>query len=190
MQNVEIKLDENTLERLAALNHQLYCEDMTAKGYRYGPTRDDDLRTRPLLTDYTNLPEEVKKNNREAVQSIPEKLRAVGCTLSSTRGEEYRLTPADIEILAKMEHRRYLENAVRGGWRYASQYDEDNKYNPTLVPWDTLTPVEARIEYPQIFSHLGPGPLPEKEREKDREPVRNYVNLLHRASLRIVKKHD
>jgi hypothetical protein len=186
----EYTFTPGTLERLAALNHQLYCEAMTARGFKYGPVRDDTLHTRPLLTDYANLPEEAKQNNREAVQNITENLRAVGCTLSSGVEDEYTLTPADIEIMAKLEHRRYLENAIRNGWCYGPQFDADKKFNPTLVPWEVLSPSQLRQEFPDLYTKLGPGPLPEAERQKDREPVSHYPMLLKRAGLVIVKDHD
>lgn len=183
-------LDENTLERLAALNHQLYVEDMVARGYHYGPVRDDVLHTRPLLTDYANLPEEAKQNNREAVQSIPEKLHAVGCSISSSSAQEYTLTPADIEIMARLEHCRYLENAIRNNWRYGKDFNAALKFNPTLVPWDALSPSQLQQEFPNCYTKLGPGPLSEEERQKDREPVKSYAVLLKRAGFVIVKDHD
>jgi hypothetical protein len=178
------------LELLAALNHQLYCEAMTARGFKYGPVRDDTLHTRPLLTDYANLPEEAKQNNREAVQNITENLHAVGCTLSSAPADEYSLMPADIEVMAKLEHRRYVENAIHYGWRYGPQFDADKKLNPTLVPWEALNPSQLQEEFPDLYTKLGPGPLPEAERQKDREPVSYYPILLKRAGLVIVKVHD
>ena len=186
----EFTLDENTLERLAALNHQIYCEMMTANGYRYGPVRDDTLRTRPLLTDYANLPDENKQSNREVVRSIPEKLHAVGCVITPNREETYSLTSEDIEVMARLEHKRYVDEMLRSGWRFGPQFNNEMKENPTLVPWEALSSSQAQQEFPAYFEKIGPGPLSEEERQKDRNQVKGYITLLKRAGLSIVRAHE
>lgn len=186
----EIVLDESTIERMAAINHQIYCEMMFANGYTYGPIRDDQLRTRPLLTDYSKIPEGNKQSNRNVVISIPKKMGAINCIITSSHADAHLLKPDEIELLAEMEHERYLTEMVSAGWHYGPRFDDQTKENPTLVPWDVLTKKQAQEKYPVMFSKLGPGPLSEEEREKDRNQVKGYITLLERSGFSISKKYE
>ncbi len=184
----EIHLDEAVIERMAALNHQIYCEMMRANGYTYGPTRDDVLRTRPLLTDYAAIPETNKQSNRNVVASIPEKIHAINCIITTARSDAYLPTTEEIEFLAKMEHERYVVDMIKAGWRFGRQYNESTKENPTLIPWDQYIEGQFQEKYPEAIAKLGPGPLSEEERQKDRNQVKGYVTLLERSGFSLIKK--
>jgi hypothetical protein len=66
----EISLDGETLERLAAANHEIFCEERKKEGYVLGLERNRERKTHPLLRPWDELPESYKESNRNAVRSI------------------------------------------------------------------------------------------------------------------------
>ncbi|AWW36794.1 RyR domain-containing protein [Streptomyces cadmiisoli] len=59
------------VERLAENAHDHWGMRRLAEGWRPGPSRDDALRTHPLLVPYADLPESEKDYDRElAVETI------------------------------------------------------------------------------------------------------------------------
>ncbi len=67
------------LERMAQLEHQLWCQDRQNDGWRYalGP-KDLAARTHPHLVDWDALPEAEREKNRTAVRGIPSFLSRAG----------------------------------------------------------------------------------------------------------------
>lgn len=185
----EIILEGETLEHLAALNHTIYCEAMRADGYSYGETRDNQNKTRPLLTDYDQIPEIYKQSNRNVVRSIANKLKTIGYIMVQARSNEPPLDfpGPDLEKLAEMEHKRYLEDAIAEGWRYGPIFDEVNHLNPTLLPWEKMSEQEIQNRYSYMADKIGRETLSEEEKQKDRSQVERYPQILKRAGYAIVK---
>jgi hypothetical protein len=185
----QIVLEGQTLERLAAINHEIYCERMKAKGFTYGPVREDALKTRPLLIPYAEIPEYYQESNRNAVRSIAEKLAAIGYIMIQARSNEppFNFPGQDLERLAEMEHQRYLQDAVSTGWHYGAHYDESSKTNPTLLPWRALTAEETVQYYPNLADKIGCAELSEAEKQKDCDQILGYTEILRRAGYAIVK---
>jgi hypothetical protein len=73
---------------------------------------------------------------------------------------------SDLELLAEMEHERWMKQKLREGWEYAQETDKSRKLSPALLPWDRL---------------------PEREKEKDRDLVRGIPKILAKAGYAIVK---
>src|SRR5437588_654112 len=71
---------------------------------------------------------------------------------------------ADIEQLARMEHDRWMRDKIRDGWRYGPKRDDAARIHPLLVPWEEL---------------------PESERDKDRNPMRELPQMLARVGLEV-----
>jgi hypothetical protein len=74
-----------------------------------------------------------------------------------------------IEILAEMEHGRWVVERLLAGWTYGQIRDDQRKIRPQLISW---------------------ADLPEAEREKDRESVRKTPQKLADAGYEIVKLVD
>ncbi len=180
-------LNPETIESLAELNHQLYCEMMSRKGYAYGSVRDDNKKKHPYLVQFSELPDEVKESNRNAVKQLPEKLEKIGYVISEKTSEKNSFTADEIETLSQVEHDRFIEEKIKNGWCYEKKYDQNRKQNPILVPWDEMSKEQLAKQYPDYHQQLGPGPLLENEREKDREQARNYLSLLRKANLYLHK---
>jgi hypothetical protein len=60
-----------------------------------------------------------------------------------------------------------MDERLKDGWKYGPEKDIDKKISPVLIPW---------------------GDLPENEKEKDRNPVREMPNFLARAGFQIYRR--
>lgn len=66
------------LERLAEHSHEVWALGRIAEGWRYGPRRDDDLRTHPCLVPYGDLPDSEKRYDRAAATESLKALLKLG----------------------------------------------------------------------------------------------------------------
>ncbi len=164
----QVELEGQVLEDLAAAAHEVYCDAMRAKGYRYGPTTDDALKTCASLVPYSELPEELKEGNRANVRDIPTKLAVAGYIMLPARSNEppFNFPSEALELLAEAEHERWMQFRLDDGWSYAPHMDPAQRLHNCLVPWEKL---------------------PEEEKEKDRNLVRAVPQILARAGYAIVK---
>jgi hypothetical protein len=164
----EVELDGQMLEDLAAAAHQVYCEGMKARGYKYGPIRDDVKKTHPALVPYSELPEDLKEANRLNVRDIPTKLAVAGYIMIPARSNEppFNFPDGSLEKLAEAEHERWMQPLLQAGWAYAAETDAAKKHNNCLVAWERLA---------------------DAEKEKDRDLVRGIPVILARAGYAIIK---
>ena len=149
------------LEDLARAIHALYCAEAESEG--------DTPETNASLTSWERLPDDSRQSNLAQAGDIPNKLRALGYELAPGQGlaaSEMRISDAQLEALASREHERWAENRRRHGWVYAPERDNARKHHPLLVPWDELN---------------------EREKEKDRDTVRNLPLLVEKARFRVRK---
>ena len=150
-----------TYEILARAFHKDYVRNERAKGLT--PSEN------PSMVPWEELPEYLKDSNRGAAEHIRTKLDAVGCDIAITSDwdvKPFEFSPDELELMARMEHGRWVEERLREGWRYAPTRDDAGKIHPSLVPW---------IE------------LPEEEKDKDRSPVRALPEFLARARFQIYR---
>ena len=134
---------------------------MRDKGYVWGPQGDDERKTHSSLVEWEELPEEEKEQNRRAARDIPNKLAEIGYVMMrAAAGQTCEVFPkgkADVERLARMEHRRWMEAKLATDWQWAEETDKDQKLHEALVPWSDL---------------------PESQREKDRALIRDIPHVL------------
>ena len=70
---------DDEVETMAAVSHEQWVEERRRSGWVSGPERDTALRISPYLDiSYTDLPDDVKEWDRQAVRAIPEVLTATG----------------------------------------------------------------------------------------------------------------
>jgi len=163
-----MELDKNLLERLAEAAHDVFCEDLRVKGYKYGPVTQESKKEHNSLKSYAELPEDEKESNRNNVRDIPNKLAIVGYAMVAARGSEAssKFQNDEVEKLAMMEHERWMKEKLDAGWQYAKMTDKAKKLNQCLIPWDKL---------------------PEVEKEKDRALVKGIPIILAKAGYIMVK---
>ena len=145
-----------TLERIARAIHQAY------RHAHAGSLPEDD----PSLLSWEALPETLKRSNRDQAAHIVEKVRLIGCTLHPRQdgGRRFRFRRGEVDALAAIEHERWMAQRSADGWRPGPVRDVIAKTSPLFVPY---------------------AELPEPEKEKDREAVRNIPRLVARAGLTI-----
>jgi hypothetical protein len=151
-----------TNELLAAAKHEEYVRHQRARGIPMGDG---------LMVPWDQLPEEWKETNRAFADGIGAKLEATGgvlvpALLIDPDAPLFEFSDQEVEELAQLEHERWAADKLRSGWRYGPERDDAGKIHPLLVDW---------------------AQLPESERDKDREPVREVPVMLARAGFEILR---
>jgi serine phosphatase RsbU (regulator of sigma subunit) len=143
-------LQEVRNQKASRLN-DLYNQFIEAQG---------DLRNQ-YISEFDELPDEIKYSNIDNAAHIPTKLLAIGYKLSPVRKGFRHLTlhlnEDEIETMAMVEHIRWSWDKRLNGWTYGTVKDEVNKTHPALIPYKNL---------------------PDSEKEKDRELVSLIPALL------------
>jgi voltage-gated potassium channel Kch len=160
-------ISECTYDILAQAVHQNYVDNERKKG--------STPETNPSMVPWENLPESLKESNLNQVEHIRVKLEAIGCDIAVTNEwnvPTFRFSPDEIELMAKMEHERFVTERKKQGFTNAPTKDLTKKKSPTLVSWHEL---------------------PDSEKEKDRDAVRQLPEILAKARFRIYRfreKHE
>jgi voltage-gated potassium channel Kch len=121
-------------ETLARAHH----EDFMRRELALGHTRADN----PSIVPWEQLSEEKRDSSRQAVDHIPVKLHAVGCDIEPMidwDAELFEFAPREVELLAEMEHLRWLEERSRAGFTYGPVRDDSARVHPDLQPWNQLS---------------------------------------------------
>lgn len=128
------------LEDLARAAHELFCDDLRAKGYRFAPRTDAERKMTSALVTYDELPEDEKEQNRGNVRDIANKLALIGYVMRPARSNErpFNFPGPDLELLAEMEHERWMKQKLEAGWRYAPRTNKKRKLHEALLPWRKL----------------------------------------------------
>jgi hypothetical protein len=142
-------------ERIARAIHEKYRRDQQGRK----PASD------PAMQPWERLAEHLKESNRRQAEHIPVKLRAIGRTMAPAKERPAitAFTPEEVELLAELEHERWVAERRAAGWT-AGPRDPERKTTPYLVPWADLA---------------------EEIREYDREAVRGIPDFLAGAGLEI-----
>jgi CRP-like cAMP-binding protein len=204
---MSLNIEGEVLERFAEAAHVAYCADELAKGMSWADDTDeylerheplkpyvggkrDPARTGPTLVAYENLPEEIKEQNRDLVQDIPNKLAAAGYVLSPAQGSGAPRGFSDekVELLAEQEHERWILLKLAQGWSFDEKRDDALRSHPDMVPWRDLGPEERQQRYGMDgASRVGPGTLREEIKKKDRALVRNIGTILRTSGYTVAK---
>lgn len=125
-------------EKLAKAIHEKYLKDQV----------NTKPATDPSMQPWEKLNESLKESNRRQADHIPVKLRRVRCGFAPVLEKEpvkdidpvkFEFSSEEIELLAEMEHERWVTERKLDGWSYGEIKDVDNKISPYLVPWKDLT---------------------------------------------------
>ncbi|MET8336840.1 RyR domain-containing protein [Streptosporangium canum] len=151
---------EDLIEQLARTIHENYVYDCLTSG--------ESPETNDSLVAWPKLPEGLKRANRGQAQDIGRKLKAVGAVLASRvdPGLGFAFNEAEIERLAAMEHRRWMDERAAEGWTHGPSRDTVRKLHPDMEDW-------ARLH--------------ESAKEKDRNVIRHLPAVLAMAGFQIVR---
>jgi hypothetical protein len=149
-----------THETLARGIHEEHVRAQTAAGHT--------LQTDAALVPWDALPEHLKESNRRQADHVGAKLKAVGCGLAPLTdwdAESFSFTPEEVEVMARLEHDRFVQERRSAGRFHApGPKNLASQTSPDLAPWEALS---------------------EGVREKDRNAVRGLPRFLARAGLQI-----
>ncbi|MBC8184320.1 NAD-binding protein [candidate division KSB1 bacterium] len=126
---------------------------------------------RPGLQPWNILHPDFKDSSLQQADHIPAKLRSIKCYTRDKKIEETdkmvvdEFTTAEIEIMAKMEHIRWVSERLIDGWTQG-EYDAENRVNPHLIGWNKLT---------------------DEVKDFDRDAVREIPRLLKKTGLLIYR---
>ena len=133
----------------------------------------------PALKPWDELDHDYKDSNRQQADHLDIKLRAIGCQRASLLDPrtEVPLTDPWVELLAEMEHARWVAERRLAGWVFAPlPKNDEERTSPFLVPWDRLQDICRQIGYT------------EDVQEYDRDAVRNIPNILRTSGEKIVRQ--
>jgi len=149
-----------TYETLARAVHEDYVRKQREKGKM--------PQINSSMVPWDELPEYLKESNRHQADNIGVKLKAVGCDiapLTDWDAELFEFTPEEVELMAKIEHKRWVSDRRGDGWKYSrGPKNIKKKTTPYLIPWDELS---------------------EEIRELDRNTVRELPSFLYKADFQI-----
>ena len=121
------------------------------------------------LEPWSRLPEALKASDRAQAADIGAKLDAVGCGLVPLEDVDcgaFSFTRNEIELLAEMEHERWVVERRVAGWRADPERDVTRRTTPYLVGW---------------------AELPDDIRDRDRETIVRLPAQVNDAGYQIVR---
>lgn len=145
------------IEDMARAAHRVYVAAAMARG--------ETPESNESMVAWEELPEDLRAANRAQAEDVPRKLETIDCEIGPT-AEDFTFTDDEVEILARLEHDRWMAERRSQGWSYAEQRDNARKLHDKLVPWDELQ---------------------EADREKDRTAVRTIPGFFS-GGLGIVRR--
>lgn len=148
-----------TYELLARAIHQTYLDEQRESGAT--------TATNPSMVPWEQLPDSLKESNRDQAAHIGGKLATVGrgiAPLTDWDADKITFTTDEVELLAEMEHDRWVIQRRTDGWTPGTK-DIDAKTTPYLVPWNELS---------------------DEVKEWDRQAVRGIPTFLARAGYQSV----
>jgi hypothetical protein len=137
--------------------HERYCQSRVAAG--------ELAVDNPSLRSWDQIGEDLRQANQEQADHILYKLSLLGYGLENdpqAKGPPIVFSNDEFESLAKLEHLRWSADRKLAGWTYGKIRDNELRRHPMLVPYDEL---------------------PESEKEKDRQTVRDVPFVLRSAGL-------
>lgn len=149
--SIDMVVNES-LDLFAETLHRAYVDAQTERG--------DSPQQNASLIGWSELPPHKKKANQRAAAHLDVKLRIAGCCLRDKRDPTPETVfPGDkemLDVLAQIEHRRWMADKFLSGYSYGTERDEDRMLHPDLISWENLS---------------------EPDREKDRDNIRQIVTL-------------
>jgi Trk K+ transport system NAD-binding subunit len=158
-------------EALARAIHEGYLDDRR-NDHTYDPTL-------PAMKAWGDLEEQYREPNRSQAQSLVNSCAKLGLSIRRSRladgldkgssdAPAEQLTIREVECLAKQEHERWCKGRSQDGWRWGETRNNSQKTHPDLLPWEDL---------------------PDSSKEKNREIVQRWPELLESLGYKFVRSN-
>lgn len=186
---LQMDFERELIERFAEIVHNTFCAGLVSRGYRWGPVRDHQKKTHPLLMDYGYLPDYYKRQNLLSARAQINALSQLDCVVVVDDDQPlFVMREDELEWMAELEHIRFVKERISAGWRYGAVTNETKKENADLVLWREHTHEErGGIYSPAELEAIGESYLPEQEKIKNRNLVSAIPGALKQAGYAIVR---
>jgi len=145
------EINEEDQREISECDHKVHATERKAK-----------RKEEPRNYDWDHLPPDFKNSTLQRTAYRMEQLAAIGMRIVKKNAVPHGVPPIrrfnkkQIEVMAEMEHGRWVVERLSEGWKWGKTRDEKEKTNPTLVPW---------------------ADLPEDEKNKDRKYTREILGI-------------
>ena len=131
--------------------------------------KDFDVGSEEKDDNWRSLSQEFKDSNRKAADHIGVKMRGIGLEIvpADDPREPASLYTEQIELLAKLEHRRWCAERKLAGWTDGKEKNPKTRQTPHLIDWE---------------------PLSDEMKDLDRDAVKAIPDVLNSVELKIVKR--
>lgn len=157
---VPANIKDDFTEQLARSIHRAYVAHERAQG--------KTEQVNPSMVPWEQLPDDLRQSNRAQAVDYGAKLEAIGAVVvpESAAAPAFTFKDQEVELLAQMEHNRWMAEKLAEGWKYGEPRDDERKIHPDLKDWTDLT---------------------EASKDKDRETVRDLPGILRAAGFQILR---
>jgi hypothetical protein len=133
---VPAAIRDDFTEQLARSIHKAYVAMQVSNG--------ETPATDPWTVPWEKLPENLRQSNITQAADIGAKLEAIGAIAvpQSASAPLFAFTDPEIELLAQLEHQRWMREMLAAGWKYGEPRDDARKTHPGLRDWDYLSEPE------------------------------------------------
>lgn len=142
----------NLNESFAMDIHKAYAE-IIREQYKADPKELEKRELSGELKDWVRLGEDFRESNRQQATHIPIKLRAIGMEMvnrSDPRPAVEGFDPKQSDLLAEMEHNRWVAERKVNNWKYGTENDKPNRISKSIIDWDKLTPDIQKYDYDAV----------------------------------------
>ena len=153
------RIQKDLTDQLARAIHQAYVKNCEASG--------ESRLVNPSMQPWEDLPDQLKQANLAQAADIGTKLEAIDCAVvpESATTPDFAFSAAEIELLAKLEHQRWVGERKGQGYVYGPV--REGNQHPDLVDWEYLS---------------------DSAQNKDRDAIRELPMILWRAGFQILRR--
>jgi hypothetical protein len=149
--------DNDESEKFAIDIHKAYVS-LVHEQFKNDPGELEKRKQSGELNQWNNLREDFRESSRQQAIHMYFKTRAAGYEIVESADERPAIDKFDgqdtktgmFEILAIMEHKRWIAERRVNNWKYGVQSDKPNRINKYLVDWSKLPDDIRQYDYDAV----------------------------------------